>query len=547
MPKKAKKLRRKKKKVYRWKQADMEKAIEGVKKGWYTPYAAAARFNIPRSTLRRYLEKGNSSPKLGRKPVLPGVIEERIVKWVLARQQTYMCVRRSLANQKISSIMKKLRITFRNGKTIPSFNWWTGFLKRNPKISFRRPTKKETARQRAERAQIINLYFKKLFKVIADLKLTPDRIWNYDETKVPSELLERSRVLAAKGSANAPVNETTANKHVTALACISASGKVLAPAFIFQQPYPPDVLAGAPIKSLVVRTASGYITADTFTEYFDVILEQLPAKRPLLLIVDGHISHFSLKFLKKAKEENIHVFCFPSHLTHLLQPLDVTIFGPLKKKYLSLVEDWVDKNPRGKFGPKTLVSLYSTAWKAIFTSNNIKSSFRKSGIWPRNAQIVLRRLPPSKDDLISEPEPDLEEVDEILSIFDNDEMSTNEASDPPTSVSEDAAPETPTSNHTVNPSPVAPAPPKYVPKKLSNNLLTHDSIISQIEHDTATKIAKEREKQDRKRTREENKKKKEEQKAAKSKKPSKQVLSIFLFLKFLRKTESASRNLKMTQ
>jgi hypothetical protein len=254
-----------------------------------------------------------------------------------------------------------------------------------------------------------------------------------------------------------------------------------------------------------------------------------------------------LKFLKKAKEENIHVFCFPSHLTHLLQPLDVTIFGPLKKKYLGLLEDWVDENPRTKFGPKTLVSLYSTAWKAIFTQKNIKSAFRKSGICPQNPRIVLRRVPPSKDDLTSEPEFDLEELDEILSIVDDDEISTNESSQPTTSVSEDATSETSTLAQTANPSPVAPAPPKYVPKKLSNTMLTHDSIISQIEHQNATKIAKEREKQDRKRTREENKKKKEEEKAAKSKKSSQKVSSIFWLLKFLRKTESANLNLKMTQ
>jgi hypothetical protein len=544
MAKPAKKKRQLKKQLHKWKLSDMNKAVDGVNKGLYSPYSAARKFNVPRSTLRRNLSNGEVTTKLGRKPVLSEEIEKRLVKWIIDRQQTYMCVRRSLANQKISNIMKKLGKTFRNGKTIPSHRWWGGFLKRRPKISFRRPTRKETVRQRAERKKIILLYFKRLYKVIKDLGLTPDRIWNYDETKVISELLERSRVLALKGSDNAPVNDSSANKHISALACISASGKVLPPAFIFQQPYPPDVLEGAPRNSSVVRTPTGYITAETFADYFDSILDQLPKKRPLLLIVDGHSSHFSLRFLKKAKEENVHVFCFPSHLTHLLQPLDVTIFGPLKKKYVSILEDWVDENPRKKLGPKTLISCYCEAWRSIFTSKNIKTAFRKSGIVPRNPSVVLNKVPPPSKDISSVEDSDLEDVDEILNTILDDEDSSNESSATNADVAEESTPQTVPSAEVANPTPAQPTPPKYVPKKLSKTLLTHESIISQIELQTAEKIAKEREKQDKKRMREENKKKKEQEKRDGTKKRSNKVCYILIQLRFFRRRKRTQRNQK---
>lgn len=84
---------------------------------------------------------------------------------------------------------------------------------------------------------------------------------------------------------------------------------------------PPTRISTLP-GSAAIRSEKGWITAEIFEKYFDKILPNLPQGQPILLLIDGHSSHFSLQLLKKAQERNVHIFCFPAHLTHLLQPFE---------------------------------------------------------------------------------------------------------------------------------------------------------------------------------------------------------------------------------
>ena len=43
------------------------------------------------------------------------------------------------------------------------------------------------------------------------------------------------------------------------------------------------------------------------------------------------MTHISIPVIKTALEENIIIYKFPPHMTHVMQLLDVTCFGPLKR------------------------------------------------------------------------------------------------------------------------------------------------------------------------------------------------------------------------
>lgn len=57
-----------------------------------------------------------------------------------------------------------------------------------------------------------------------------------------------------------------------------------------------------------------------------------------MLILDGHGSHVSSKFIDFYIKNQIVALCLPLHTTHILQPLDVGIFGPLSQTYKMLIE-----------------------------------------------------------------------------------------------------------------------------------------------------------------------------------------------------------------
>lgn len=64
---------------------------------------------------------------------------------------------------------------------------------------------------------------------------------------------------------------------------------------------------------------------------------------PVVLIFDVHHSHISIELLEMAKFSNIHLMCLPAHTSHILQPLDVGVFGPMKAAWTRLLKDYKTK------------------------------------------------------------------------------------------------------------------------------------------------------------------------------------------------------------
>lgn len=111
----------------------------------------------------------------------------------------------------------------------------------------------------------------------------------------------------------------------------------------------------------------------------------------VLLVLDSHGSHLTPAFDSTCKVNNIISFCMPSYLSHLLQPLDVGYFGPLKRVYGGLIEQ------KERLGLNTINKLdflkaYPEAYKNIFTIENIQSRFRATSLLPFSPAAVLDKL-----------------------------------------------------------------------------------------------------------------------------------------------------------
>ena len=59
-----------------------------------------------------------------------------------------------------------------------------------------------------------------------------------------------------------------------------------------------------------------------------------------VLIGDNLSSHLSESVIKACNDNNISFVCLLSNSTHLLQPLDVAFFAPLKRIWHHLLRDW---------------------------------------------------------------------------------------------------------------------------------------------------------------------------------------------------------------
>ena len=84
--------------------------------------------------------------------------------------------------------------------------------------------------------------------------------------------------------------------------------------------------------------------------------------RPLILLVDGHSSHFDPNSICFARDHSVITFCLPPHNTHEAQPLDVNFFGPLKKKWGNVCHDYTQSSPGKAITKFKFSSLFSQAW-----------------------------------------------------------------------------------------------------------------------------------------------------------------------------------------
>jgi DDE superfamily endonuclease len=78
---------------------------------------------------------------------------------------------------------------------------------------------------------------------------------------------------------------------------------------------------------------------------------------------------------------NIYLLFLPPHTSHVLQPLDLSIFAPLKRAYrkqlgfLSLLNDFI---PLGK---QNFLACYRKARISSLIATNIKAGWRALGLW----------------------------------------------------------------------------------------------------------------------------------------------------------------------
>ncbi len=110
-----------------------------------------------------------------------------------------------------------------------------------------------------------------------------------------------------------------------------------------------------------------------------------------LLIIDGHESHKSLAFQDLCEESNIITLCMPPHSSHILQPLDVGCFAPLKQAYKKELRGLADSHIH-HIDKKAFLAAFKPVFNKAFSKKNILSSFRATGLVPHNPDVVLSRL-----------------------------------------------------------------------------------------------------------------------------------------------------------
>lgn len=105
---------------------------------------------------------------------------------------------------------------------------------------------------------------------------------------------------------------------------------------------------------------------------------------PVLLILDNHCTHSTLKSFNFCRDNGIVVVSLPPHTSHRLQPLDITIFSSLKAASSQECDQFMKSHHYEKINVTNIAELFAKAYNRITTTEKGIKGFQNAGIYPLN-------------------------------------------------------------------------------------------------------------------------------------------------------------------
>ena len=252
----------------------------------------------------------------------------------------------------------------------------------------------------------------KMMQENADICQDPRRLWNYDETS-----FERSagniKVLRKRGKKLVPGRSSGSRNHSTLCVSVNGAGEAACPRFVLegkrdvsaQQPcirdLEPGVRTGEPRFSF---TDSGFVNHEIFLKILQDVHDYCVLHKitlPVIVFQDGALCHISQEGVLLAEQLQIKLWLLCPNATHLIQPLDVAVFGPFKRILRKKVWWWHGEaqNMHITLSKWMMVPLVLESLEAVLASDKeyVAMGWRKSGLLPFSREAVdLGALQPSK-------------------------------------------------------------------------------------------------------------------------------------------------------
>ncbi|KAJ6436248.1 ATP-dependent DNA helicase PIF1 [Purpureocillium lavendulum] len=369
-------------------------AIKAYQQGQFdSAHKAATAYDVPQSTVSARLRGARprrDAQMKNRK--LTATEETALVQWVLSMDERGMPPTVAYTRR-----MANLLLSERGQETVGE-NWVRKFVGRHDEIKAKYSRRYDYQRAKCEDPKMIQEWFDRVAMAKQKWGILDEDVYNFDETGFQMGVIATARVLTRSDRRGRPMVMQPGNREwVTVIESVNCQGWAL-PAMVILQGKMHQASwyeSGVPEDWQIAVSDKGWTSDDLGLHWLKAVFDPCTRRRTVgthrLLILDGHGSHVTPEFDKYCTDSAIVVLQMPAHSSHLLQPLDVGCFSPLKTIYGRKVQEKMLAGVN-HIDKEDFLLLYVEARRQALSPSNIRSGFMATGLSPFNPTRVLSRL-----------------------------------------------------------------------------------------------------------------------------------------------------------
>ena len=280
----------------------------------------------------------------------------------------------------------------------PSQIWFRKWLKKNPALHTIKTKPIAHARVATHSEEDLKRFFDDYQNTLAKYGIKRAKyIYNMDESGVRVGCPTGEIVIVPTHVKELYTASPENRKSITIIETICADGSpppppvVICPGEKIMESWISDNLLGAEV---IAVSQTGYTNENIALAWLDHFIKHVdagPDKHWRMLLLDGHITHHKDDFVLKCHENHIIPYGFPSHLTHVLQPLDVGVFRPWKHYHNKAIHNALHSLDM-EYTISSFFRDLSSIREQTFQVHTIKNAFKDSGMFPVSFKGALKKM-----------------------------------------------------------------------------------------------------------------------------------------------------------
>jgi DDE superfamily endonuclease/Tc5 transposase DNA-binding domain len=389
--------------------ASIETAFEAYISGKYkSVYATAKALGVSETTLRARVNGRGTYVDVSEDKQLLSKAEETmpVKRCTELTKNGFPPRKRTIEEMAMEIIRRRVRkINDEEGMELVHYppigkDWVRRFLNRHTDLKVKRARRIDAARVKEVSSEKVTEWFDSVKEVIREYKIKPENMYNMDETGFSIGSTQAGHVVVDDTVQSQFQAQPGRQEWVTVLECICGDGSTVAPLVIFKGEngstgwvQSPEVPGNWRFSASQNGWTSNQHGLEWLRQCFDPDTREKADGDNRLLILDGHGSHVTGSFIMHCMNHRITLMRLPPHTSHVLEPLDVGLFGPLKTA-LSKHQDNLFRLQVARIRKVEWLIAYVKARQTAFRPDNVFGGWRGAGLLPLNPKKVLRQLEP---------------------------------------------------------------------------------------------------------------------------------------------------------